>query len=190
MHFHGARCFLQWLCNMNEGRNPCLNGGTCYVTYAPHHLLRDYVCICPPYYFGDLCEIPSATINITYSYNRSDSVLATVIRLFDIFDSSYLSLKSQSVYKSNLPLSSIVSYEQRLLPMIGLVKVYHDNDQLMTEHYYLLYILTAMKQHINIIPHFDRRNHCPHTSNILELSQLNLSKKTFRKDSFMRYSIL
>jgi hypothetical protein len=178
MYYHGARCFLQRLCYMNDGRNPCLNDGKCYVTYEPHRLLRDYVCICPPSYFGEHCEVRSATINLTYSHNHSDAVLATVIQLFDIHDSSSLIVKSQSVYKWHLPLSSIINYEQRILPTIGLIQKYYMNHQLTIE-YYLLYTLTAMKQHITVMLQFDQRNYCPHTKNALQLSQLNLSKKIY-----------
>jgi hypothetical protein len=187
MHYYGTRCFSQHQCNLNEERNPCLNGGKCYVNYELHRLLQDYVCICPMNYFGEHCEIRSAILNITYSHNQSDT-LATVIQLFDIDDNTDLRLKKQLVYKHQLPVFSIVSYAQRLLPMIGLIKTYRLNDEIMVKHH-LLYIRIVPEQYLNIALDLNKRNYCPHTSNVLQMNKSISGKKNSTKNKFI-YVIL
>jgi hypothetical protein len=176
MHLYGAHCFSQHLCNMNNGRNPCLNGGTCYVNYESHRLRQDYVCNCPSNYFGEFCQISSSTINITFNHNQSDNILATVIQLFDIHSHTHLRLKKQWLHKQHLPLLSTIRYEERILPSIALVKRYHSNDQSMID-YHLLYILSISKQYISITLQFNQQTYCPHTSTISQLNQPNFSKK-------------
>jgi hypothetical protein len=161
---------LQRQCNLKDGRNPCFNDGICYVNYESQRLLQDYICICPIQYFGERCEIQSATLSITYFYNHSDYILATVVQLFDINDNNDLHLKKQLIYKYQLPIFSHIDYEQRLLPVIGLVKTYRTNGE-STVGYHLLYIRTVPEQHMNVTFQLNERNYCPHTSNIMRLNK-------------------
>ncbi len=176
MHFYGTRCFSQRQCNLNEGRNPCLNGGTCYVNYAPHRLLQDYVCICPMNYFGEHCEIRPAIISITYFHNQSDIFLGTIVQLLDIDNSIDLRLKKQLVYKDHLPAFFMVSYAQQLLPIIGLIKTYRVNNEFMVE-YYLLYVRVVAEHYLNITLDLNQHNYCPHASNVLQMNKTDSGKK-------------
>jgi hypothetical protein len=170
MYHYGARCFSEHQCNLKDGRNPCFNGGTCYVNYEPQRLLQDYVCICPTNYFGERCETQSAILGITYFYNQSDNILATVVQLFDINKNVDLHLKKQLVYEYQLPIFSLINYEQRLLPTIGLVKIYSANSG-SAVGYYLLYVRVVSEQHMNVTFQLNRRNYCPHSLDILQLNK-------------------
>jgi hypothetical protein len=157
---------------MKDGRNPCLNGGICYINYEPQHLLKDYICICPMNYFGEQCEISSATLGIIYfNNNQSNDILVTIVQLLDInLNNIDLHLKKQLIYKYQLPSFSLIRYEQLLLPEIGLVKTYYTNDKSTVNHH-LLYIRTNRKQHMNITFQLNKHNYCPHTSNIIPLNK-------------------
>jgi hypothetical protein len=184
MHSFGARCFSQRRCNLNEGRNPCLNGGTCYVNYELHRLLHDYECLCPANYFGEHCQIQSATLSIIYYPNQSDVIQATLVQLFDIDDQKDLRLKKQLVYKDQLPAFSLISYTQQSVPMLGLIKVYCTNHELPVK-YHLLYIRMVPEQYLNITLDLNQRNSCPHTSNVLQVNKSISGKKNPTENNFL-----
>ncbi|CAF5222641.1 unnamed protein product, partial [Rotaria magnacalcarata] len=59
MNSYGPRCFIDRLCQMKIGRNPCQNGGTCLTKYQHYNLIDAYICQCPKSYFGPICQYRS-----------------------------------------------------------------------------------------------------------------------------------
>jgi len=177
---------------MNKNRNPCLNGGKCFVKYEHHNLIDAYICQCSNNYFGLKCEEYSATIEMIYdhqnqSFNSSnDNILATVIQLFDINDKQELLLRKQIVYKNNLPLHSKIVYDQKTLPVFSLIKFYTNKSII---HYHLLYSTTVNEQSFNLTLIFNKQNYCPHTSQIFQQYNTTYSSKfcSYSTVKFIKY---
>ncbi|CAF5116019.1 unnamed protein product, partial [Rotaria sp. Silwood1] len=123
----GPTCHLERKCNMFNNKNPCLNGGSCSVKYDQDALIKDYVCICQPMYYGDHCQYLPSRINILYLINDINlhSTLASVIQLYN-YDSLTLDLilEQQQVYEGQPTYSNII-YAGQLLPSLGFLKVYY-----------------------------------------------------------------
>lgn len=167
MNSYGSRCHLDRQCQMNKGQNPCLNGGICFINYQPNHLIDGYICQCPSNYFGSKCEQHSAVIEMKYeSFNSSnDNILITVIQLFDITNKEELLLRKQILFKGSLPLNSKIIYDQKTLPIFGLIKFYRNKTFI---DYYLLYSTSINQPSINLTIIFNKGNSCPHTSQVFQ----------------------
>lgn len=171
---------------MNKDQNPCLNGGKCIDNYHHHGSKNDFFCQCPQNYFGLKCEESSTTTDMIYnpqnqSLNLSNhQILVLVIQLFDINDKQDLLLKKQTVYNKNLPLYSKLIYNDYILPIFGLIKLYTNKSFI---RYHLLYTTTINERSFNLTILFNEQNHCPHTSEIFQQYNKTSKRKTRTKMS-------
>ena len=114
---YGLRSFMDRQCQMNADRNPCLNGGICFIKHQHSSLIDAFICQCPKSHFGSKCQYHSGSIEINYdSQNQSanrfhEQMRATVIQLFDFSGYEELILKKQVLYKNYLPSHSIIVYQ-------------------------------------------------------------------------------
>ncbi|CAF4608992.1 unnamed protein product [Rotaria socialis] len=165
MNSYGPHCFIDRQCQMKNNQNPCQNGGICFTKYQHHNLIDAYMCQCPKYYFGPICQYRSGAIEITYdSENRSvtlsgDQITATVIQLFDINTRGELNLKKQVLYKDSLPSHLIVTSESIIHPVFGLIKLYTNQS----------IIHSIAGSSLNLTLNFKKENHCPHSHDIFNL---------------------
>ncbi|CAF3672072.1 unnamed protein product [Rotaria socialis] len=172
MNSYGPHCFIDRQCQMKNNQNPCQNGGICFTKYQHHNLIDAYMCQCPKYYFGPICQYRSGAIEITYdSENRSvtlsgDQITATVIQLFDINTRGELNLKKQVLYKDSLPSHLIVTSESIIHPVFGLIKLYTNQSII---QYHLLYTSSIAGSSLNLTLNFKKENHCPHSHDIFNL---------------------
>ncbi|CAM4796300.1 unnamed protein product [Rotaria magnacalcarata] len=172
MNSYGPHCFIDRQCQMKNNQNPCQNGGICFTKYQHHNLIDAYMCQCPKYYFGPICQYRSGAIEITYdSENRSvtlsgDQITATVMQLFDINTRGKLNLKKQVLYKDSLPSHLIITSESIIHPVFGLIKLYTNQSII---QYHLLYTSSIAGSSLNLTLNFKKENHCPHSHDIFNL---------------------
>ncbi|CAF1122693.1 unnamed protein product, partial [Didymodactylos carnosus] len=147
----GSTCHLKRQCDMFQNKNPCLNGGTCYVKYEPDALKQDYICVCLSNYFGDICQYTSVVLDIQYEISFfNTTILASVVQLLN-FDNTTLDLliRKQKVYKNQL-LSSNIVYSERFMPVLGFLKIYHKQIESMVEPTVDYFLLYSRKEETNI----------------------------------------
>ncbi|CAF1684026.1 unnamed protein product, partial [Adineta ricciae] len=162
MNRFGPRCYLERICDMYHNKNPCFNGGLCYVQYDQDSLLKDYICICQNQYYGDSCESSSGQINIKYLISDY-SILASVIQLYnyDIFTLDFI-LKKQQISKEQ-PLYSTVIYPGEILPNFGFLKIFLHSIEI---KYFLLYYQKNEKN-LSLTINLNANNSCQYTHFLL-----------------------
>ncbi|CAF5085464.1 unnamed protein product, partial [Rotaria sp. Silwood1] len=172
MNSYGPRCFIDRQCQMKIGQNPCQNGGICFIKYQHYNLSNAYTCQCPKSYFGPTCQYRSIVIEISYdSENQSvtlygDQIIATVIQLFDINNHEELNLKKQVLHQDSLPSHLIITSDNMIRPMFGLIKLYTNQS---TIQYHLLYTSSTTGSSLNLTLRFNKENYCPHSHDIFNL---------------------
>lgn len=169
---YGPGCNLDRQCQMNAHQNPCRNGGVCFVDYHQQRLIDAYICRCPKYYHGSICQYPSVSLEINYAQQHesfiplSDQIQAVVIQLFDFSPVEELLLRKQAVCRKQLPPHSIIVHDNKMLPIFGLIKLYFNKS---TVHYHLLYTSSNATSSLNLTIRFNAENYCPHIHELFKL---------------------
>ena len=175
-------------CSIKNNRcqsNPCLNEGTCYVTYDFRNV-NDYLCHCTDTFKGNRCQYPNSMVDISIVLSSNSTVQTTEIIAVTISHNYYflrtltLDHRYQQVYKA-LPSRSTLIYTQKLTttaPTIAYMKIYYRNYQHKELEYYLLYYLSDQKG-INITIDLTSENHCPLVQTLWHLlPMINFSSKS------------
>ncbi|CAF0979211.1 unnamed protein product [Didymodactylos carnosus] len=180
MNRYGPGCFIPRQCDMFNGRNLCLNGGTCYIQFEPDNTVEDYICLCRPSYFGNHCQHNSGKLELRYIKSMSrekQPVIASVLQLYDISDKTWnLIMKKQNVYTNELTSHTEFIRDQLSLPILGLLKL-HFSPQISPPAYYLLYVKTN-HTYLNLSMILNEKNHCRHTHTIFNLDKTQNSTTT------------
>ena len=153
----GPRCYFR---NDHCQLNPCLNKGTCIVTYNLTNV-NQYICVCSEFYEGNHCELSKGMVNININSSLEiNDILATTV-FYNNYDQETLSfiIRHQQVYSSlHSQLKPIyISKVDQYAPTIAIIKVYRLNYE---SEYYVLYY-HPNKKNINITVDLTSENHCP-----------------------------
>ena len=155
----GSRCHLKYdECHPN----PCLNNGSCSVTYDRSGE-RPYICNCTERFYGSCCEHLKASVHVQLNTTNELSARATVVQLFDYTVPFTLIIQYQKVYHQ---FPSEIYYEHSDIrpPIIGLLKIYD-------EHFHWKYSLMYLQeQRTNKI--ISTPIECPHSSSLLSHSSI------------------
>jgi hypothetical protein len=156
--YFGPRCYLR---HEECHSHPCLNNGTCYLTYDPTGE-KPFRCQCEKQFYGDRCELRKSFIRI--DLNMTDKSMITVIQFCDIFSRSLQILVQDQQLIHGLP--STISYNHRSTrtPILGILKTYDDLAYL---KYFIIYLLSNITQtYIISIP-----KQCPHVITLFNHSE-------------------
>jgi hypothetical protein len=160
----GNSCYLK---NDHCRKSPCLNGGSCIVTYD----LTDtdnYICLCTDSFAGDHCQFPRGMVSITIIRSpnttlQTADVAATTVSYSDYFVPSLrFDVRHQQVYDT-LPSHIKLMYSNKLTafaPTIAVLKVYGPNYRNEEPRYYVLYF-HSFQEDINITVDLASESHCP-----------------------------
>jgi hypothetical protein len=153
----GARCNLRYdACDSN----PCLNNGTCHVTYDPSGE-RPFSCFCSQFFDGYRCEHEKMSIRVDIVNLTVTEQVAVVSQFYDVHVRSLeLQFVHQQVYRG-LPSSIRYNYGQVLQPILGVLKIY--DRSLAPPLYFIMYIQHGVSK-INIT---SSPAQCPHVSILL-----------------------
>jgi hypothetical protein len=160
----GIECYLK---NVNCEQNPCLNGGTCIVTYDFTDINK-FICICTDLFEGIHCEIPKGMINIRFilspnSEVQTDDVIAATVFYSDYEIPSLRFLdRHQKVY-AGFPSELKLIYDDKVVknaPTTAVLKVYGRNFVHDEAKYFVLYFYSNEKE-INLTIDLTLENHCP-----------------------------
>ena len=170
----GPRCYFK---NDHCQRNPCLNGGTCIVTYNLINV-NEYMCICTDLYEGNHCESLKGMVNISIVLSSNSTLQTNDVVAATVFYSDYdpetlrFIVRHQQVYSGFLSkLKPIyVSKFDRYAPTTAFFKVYEQNYDQEEPKYYLLYFYPDQKD-INITVDLTSENHCPLAETLWHLVQ-------------------
>jgi hypothetical protein len=150
-HF-GSRCHLKYdACH----QKPCLNGGTCSLTYDRSGE-QPFICLCSNRFYGSQCQREMASVYVQLNLTTTFSVRATVLQFYDIL---LPSLTLQLIHQKVQPdLPSIITFYRagRRAPLLGLLKIY---DLSLTAQYFVIYVLNQSLINITSSP-----QHCLHAS--------------------------
>ncbi len=172
----GNLCYFK---NDKCRKNPCLNGGSCIVTYDWTDT-NNYTCLCTDLFAGDHCQFSKGMVDITFMLS-SDSklqiadVVATTVSYSDYhIPSLRFNVRHQQVYDT-LPSYLKLIYSQKLVtnaPTIAVLKVYGPNYHSEEPGYYVLYYQTGQKT-INITVDLTSENYCPLVQMLWHLVEAN-----------------
>jgi hypothetical protein len=189
----GQRCYFK---NVNCQQNPCLNGGTCFVTYDSSDI-NQYICICTDLFEGYQCQLPKGMVNITFnmlsnSSLQTSNVVAATVSYSDYAVPSLRSIvRHQQVYVG-LPSDLKLRYSSKLgtyAPTTALLKIYESNYYSEEPKYYLLYFYQNQIE-MNIIIDLSSENHCPLVETLWYLVQTtNKSGKVEYSSSAVRFMV-
>lgn len=170
----GARCYFK---NDHCQRNPCLNGGTCIVTYSLIDV-NEYICICTDFYEGKHCESLKGTVNISIVLSSNSSLQTNDIVAATVFYGDYDPETMRFIVRHQQVYSGLVSQLKpiyigkldRYAPIMALFKVYQQNYDHEESEYYLLYFYPDQKS-ISITVDLTTENHCPLVETLWHLVQ-------------------
>ena len=159
----GPRCYFK---NDHCQQNPCLNGGTCIVTYNLTNV-DQYMCICTNSYEGNHCQLSKGIvkINLVLSSNSTSQignvVAATVFYSDYDLETFRFIIRHQQVYSGLFSeLKPIYTGKvDKHAPTTAVLKLYSTNYNQEEPKYYLLYYHPDQK-HINITVDLTAENHC------------------------------
>ncbi|CAF2767092.1 unnamed protein product [Rotaria sp. Silwood2] len=175
----GNRCYFK---NENCKKNPCLNGGSCIVTYNMTDI-NEYICICTSLFQGNQCQLSKGIVNITFALSldtvlQTTDVVATTVLYSDYkVETLDFIVRHQQVY-IGLPLGVKLIYSHKLAtyaPTTAVLKVYGPNYHHQEPKYYLLYFHPDQKE-IHIRFDLTLENYCPFVRTLRHLVQT--TKKT------------
>ena len=183
----GTSCHLK---NNNCRQNPCLNGGSCIVTYHINNT-NNYICRCTKRYRGEYCQYPRERVFIRFMLSSNSRVQATDVAAITVSFSDYkipflhLDLRHQRVH-GNLPSHLELMYDDTLgsnAPTLAVMKIYSSNARGTDPEYYVLYFQTDQNE-INITIDLTSENHCPLVQTLWYLLQTNTTTdKAFLLDN-------
>jgi hypothetical protein len=140
--------------------NPCLNNGTCHVTYDLSGE-RPFFCFCSQLFHGDRCEHEKMSIRVDIVNLTVTEPVAVVSQFYDVHKRSLeLQFVHQQVYRG-LPSSSRYNHGQALQPILGVLKIY--DHSLAPPLYFIMYIQYGVSK-IDIT---SSPAQCPHVSMLL-----------------------
>ena len=160
----GIQCYFK---NDFCEQNPCLNGGTCIVTYDFTDINK-FICICTDLFQGIYCQIPKRMVDITFILSKISALQTTDVVATTVFYSDYepSSLRfverHQQVYAS-LPSELKLSYNNKVAqnaPRTAVLKVHRQNSFHKEAKYFLLYFYRNEKE-ISLTIDLTLENHCP-----------------------------
>ena len=156
--YFGARCNLRYdECDFN----PCLNNGTCHITYDPSGE-RSITCFCSKLFYGDRCEREKMSIRVNIVNLTVTESITVVARFYDVHNRSLeLQFIHQQVYKG-LPSTILYNHDQKLQPILGVLIIY--DLQLALPLYHIMYIQYGVSK-INVT---SSPAQCPHASTVLQ----------------------
>jgi hypothetical protein len=161
----GKRCYFK---NDNCRNNPCLNEGSCIVTYDLTDT-NNYTCLCTDSFSGNHREFPKGMVEIkimlsSNSTLQTTDVIATTVSYNDYHDITLHSIvRHQQVY-GTLPQYLKLMYNDKLstyAPTAAIMKVYGSNYYKEEPKYYVLYFYFPRQREINITIDLTLENHCP-----------------------------
>jgi hypothetical protein len=170
----GNRCYFK---NDHCVKNPCLNGGSCIVTYN----LTDvdhYRCICTDLYEGNHCQLLKGMVNIKFMLSSNATLQITDVAAVTVFYSDYddrslrFIVRHQQVY-SSFPAEIKPIYIGKLdiyAPTTAVLKVYGQSYRYEEPEYYVLYFYPYQKE-INITVDLTSENHCALVETLWHLDQ-------------------
>jgi hypothetical protein len=156
--------------------NPCLNSGSCYVSYEPQNI-QGYFCVCTNLFYGDTCEIHKASVHVMLNATSlTTKVLGFTVQYYDIADRQTLDLviRHQAVYED---ISLVVSlyHDLSTAPFLGIIKLYETTSESQLSAYHILYIQENVTS-INISCQLSNENRCPDVRtlwHLIEEGELN-----------------
>ncbi|CAF1418976.1 unnamed protein product [Adineta steineri] len=180
----GHRCYLK---NNHCQQNPCLNKGSCIVTYNLTDV-NHYQCICTDLYEGNHCELLKGMVKIKLIVSSNSTLQTSDIVAMTIFYSDYDNKSLRFIDRYQQVYSGLFSelkpiYISKLdtyTPTIAVLKVYEKNYRQEEPKYYLLYFYPEQKE-INITTDLTLENHCPLVETLWYLIEKNdnLTNLTF-----------
>ena len=127
--------------------DPCLNNGTCQLTYDPNGQ-RTFLCLCSLQSYGDRCQHERAMVRI--HLNMTETALVSVIQFCDVYAASLELLVQHQQLFQGLPRTIQYNHGLAKTPVLGLLKTYRD---LVDLAYFILYIrLNTTEIHIISAP--------------------------------------
>lgn len=147
-------------------KNPCLEGGTCVITYNSADI-STYTCLCSDLFEGNHCEFPKGAVNImiipsSNSLLQISDIIATTISYSDFHDATLrLNARHQEVYDA-LPSHLHLTYSQKVnyyAPSMSVLKLYRSNYRDEEPQYYILYFF-PFRSKINITVNLTLENYC------------------------------
>jgi hypothetical protein len=172
----GLRCYLK---NDYCERNPCLNGGSCIVTYDFTDI-NNYTCICTDLFEGNHCQLLKGMVHIKFMLSpnselQTTDVVATTV-LYNDYETQSLRfiVRHQQVYSGLLSeLKPIHSGKIDIYaPTTAVLKVYGQSYRYEEPKYYLLYFYPLQKE-INITVDLTSENYCPPVETLWHLLKTN-----------------
>jgi hypothetical protein len=157
----GYSCHLK---NYNCPKHPCLNGGSCIVTYDLFDT-NNYICVCTDSFTGDHCQYSKGIVDISLvlSSLKAADVIAITVSYNDYHNQSLrFAIRHQQVYDT-LPSHLQLIYNQKLTshaPIIAIMRAYGPNYYNEEPKYYVLYYYSDQKD-INITIDLTSENYCP-----------------------------
>ena len=146
----GPRCYFK---NDHCQQNPCLNGGTCFVTYNSTDI-NEYICICTDLFEGDQCQVPKGIVNIRFNMSSNSSLETSDVVAATVSYSDYHTptlgfiVRHQQAY-AGLPSDLKLMYSDKLSPYAptsAVMKVYGANYHKEEPKYYLLYFYSRQEK--------------------------------------------
>ena len=159
----GTRCYFK---NDHCQSNPCLNSGTCIVTYNLTNI-DQYICICTDLYEGNDCELLKGMVNINIMLSSNSTIQINDVVATTVFYCDYnpetlrFIVRHQQVYSGLFSKLKPIYIDKldRYAPTTAVFKVYERNYNQEESKYYLLYFYPDQKN-INITVDLTSENHC------------------------------
>jgi hypothetical protein len=139
--------------------------------------------------------------DFSFVQTPSNFILSSIIQLCDLHNETLdLIIRQKRVYQGLPSPVSDIYHNDRHLPMLGMMKLYHKHDSsndyvadLKRPDYFVLYIIPLNVLRINLTLVVNKTNYCPYTPTVFDknisdvsyLSQCKLSLNCFRQNKYL-----
>jgi hypothetical protein len=158
----GARCNLR---RDECDSNPCLNNGTCHVTYDPSGE-RPFFCFCSQLFYGDRCEQEKASVRVDIVNLTVTEPVVVVSELYNVNEQSLELQPADEQVHMNLPSTIRYNHDRESPPTLGVLKMY-DRSPVP-----LLYFIMYIQHGVSKIDIKSSPVQCPHVSLLLSQGAL------------------
>ena len=160
----GIECYFK---NEHCERNPCLNGGTCIVTYDFTDINK-FLCICTDFFQGVYCQTQKGMVNITLVLSENSVIQRSEVVAETVFYSDYGISSLRFVYRHQRVYAGFSSelklaYDKKRAknaPTTAVLKVYEKSSVDKKAKYFLLYFHRD-QQEMNLTSDLAWEHYCP-----------------------------
>ncbi|CAF1486919.1 unnamed protein product [Adineta ricciae] len=137
--YYGPRCHLRHEeCHFH----PCLNNGTCHLTYDPTGE-NPFRCQCQTEFYGYRCEKRKSFIQIDLNMTDPITPVVSIVQFCDIRGISLEIVLQDQQLINGLPSTISYNHPEMKVPILGILKTYIDIIHL---NYFIIYLIPNVTQ--------------------------------------------